>query len=254
MVYKIKLKVRDEERWLTSIEYGYRIKFSDVADIDKIIQLHQEVSAKLGSEEPLPLEGGLFRLRFSSTDHDQFFYDWMFVSAMEDGSIEILQNEVETVSRISFWDCYCVGIEEWMSVGGAPMGIELLLSPAIVKKDALVYEKIWKVSDIHGNTEEVKGTEEDGDKKKIVKITDAYWIDDNGQQIRELNLDHPVTLYVVTDNFTVGKTVNLRFEDKDQDGWKVAECSGDIDSNGIIVLENFKLEIVKDESNGNNDN
>lgn len=254
MIHNVKLKVRDEERWLTSVSYGYHIKFSDVPDIDKIIQLHQEVALQLGSEQVLPIEGGFLRLRFSSTDHDQFFYDWLFTSMMEEGGIEFLQNEVEAVSRISFWDCYCVGVEEWMSADGAPMGIELLLSPAILKKDAPVHEKVWKITDIHGNTEEVKVEEEDGDKKKIVEITDAYWIDDNGQQIRELNIDYPITLYVVTENFIVGKTVHLHFEDKDQDGWKVADCSGNIDSNGIIVLENFKLETVKEESNGTNDN
>lgn len=170
MIHKVKLKVRDEERLLTSIEYGYRLKFSDVADIDKIVELHQAVSMKIGSTESLPLEGGLFRVRFSSTDHDHFFYDWMFTSAMQEGSIEFLQNEVETISRINFWDCYCVGIEEWMSAGGAPMGIELLLSPAIVKKDALVHEKVWKITDIHGNTEEVK-VEENTKKEDAKPVT-----------------------------------------------------------------------------------
>lgn len=155
MIHKVKLKVRDEERWLTSISYSYKIKFSDALDIDKIIQLHQEVSMQLGSQASLPLDGGLIRIRFSSTDHDQFFYEWLFSSMMEDGSIEFIQNEVETIERISFWDCYCVGIKEWMNAGGTPMGIELLLSPAIFKKGALVNEKVWKVTDIHENSEDV---------------------------------------------------------------------------------------------------
>lgn len=70
MIHKVKLKVMDEERWLTSVSYGYNIKFSDAPDIDNIIQLHQEVALRLGSEQVLPIEGGFLRLRFSSTDHD----------------------------------------------------------------------------------------------------------------------------------------------------------------------------------------
>lgn len=253
MIHKVKLKVRDEERRLTSVSYDYKIKFSDALDIDKIIQLHQEVSMQLGSQASLPLDGGLIRIRFSSTDHDQFFYEWLFSSMMEDGSIEFIQNEVETIERISFWDCYCVSVKEWMNAGGTPMGIELLLSPGIFKKGALVNEKVWKVTDIHGNSEEIK-IEGNSDEKNIVEITDAYWIDNEGKEKRDLNVEFPVTLFVVTKNFIIGKTVHLHFEDKDKEGWKVANYSGTIDSKGIIVLEDFKLEIVKKENNGTNDN
>lgn len=239
MIHKVKLKVRDEERWLTSISYGYKIKFSDALDIDKIIQLHQEVSMQLGSQASLPLDGGLIRIRFSSTDHDQFFYEWLFSSMMEDGSIEFIQNEVETIERISFWDCYCVGVKEWMNAGDTPMGIELLLSTAIFKKGALVNEKVWKVSDIHGNSEEVIKNE---DAEEIIYITDAYWIDENGTEQRNLNLEKPVTLYVKVNNPKTGKTVKLDFEDNESE-LSTVTYSGEINSEGIIVLENFIMNI-----------
>lgn len=241
MIHKVRLKVRDEERWLTSISYGYKIKFSDALDIDKIIQLHQEVSMQLGSQASLPLDGGLIRIRFSSTDHDQFFYEWLFSSMMEDGSIEFIQNEVETIERISFWDCYCVGVKEWMNAGSTPMGIELLLSPAILKKGALVNERVWKVSDIHGNSEYINVVEETKKEDPII-ITDAYWIDEKGNQQRELSLNFPVTLYIQTKDYIVNKSVNLII--KDDTIMKEAKCSGKIDRNGIITIEKFKLEQI----------
>lgn len=241
MIHKVKLKVRDEERWLTSISYGYKIKFSDALDIDKIIQLHQEVSMQLGSQASLPLDGGLIRIRFSSTDHDQFFYEWLFSSMMEDGSIEFIQNEVETIERISFWDCYCVGIKEWMNAGGTPMGIELLLSPAIFKKGALVNEKVWKVSDIHGISKKVT---KDEDAEEIIYITDAYWIDENGTEQRNLGLENSVTLYVKVNKPQVGRTVKLDFKDS-ENKLCTATYSGQINNEGVIVLDNFKMNLYE---------
>lgn len=237
MIHKVKLKVRDEERWLTSVSYGYHIKFSDAPDIDKIIQLHQEVALQLGSEQALPIEGGLLRLRFSSTDHDQFFYDWLFTSMMEDGSIELLQNEVETVSRISFWDCYCIGVEEWMSADGAPMGIELLLSPAILKKDAPVHEKVWKITDIHGNTEEVKGEKEPKEEKEP-EITKIYWKDANGKEILNLPKQGNATLCAQTINTNEGDSIEF---DIDLENGNTINISGTVDSKGVVEILNVDL-------------
>lgn len=143
MIQNVRFKIRDEERWLTTVHFSYRLDFDENADLDKIIQLHQKVSEELGSDKSLPVFGGLFHIVFSSTDHDQFFYDWLLEGVMQDGQIEFIQNEVETVSRIDFWDCYCISLEERMSAGGAPMEIKLVLSPAIMKKDGILHEKIW---------------------------------------------------------------------------------------------------------------
>lgn len=240
MIHKVRLKVRDEERWLTSISYGYKIKFSDALDIDKIIQLHQEVSMQLGSQASLPLDGGLIRIRFSSTDHDQFFYEWLFSSMMEDGSIEFIQNEVETIERISFWDCYCVGVKEWMNAGDTPMGIELLLSPAIFKKGALVNEKVWKVTDIHGNSEDLK-VEEEIKEEKEPEITAVYWKDAKGNHIiDELPENDVVTLYAQTKNTTPGD--KLSFTITLEDGKTIVKIENcEIDSKGIAQIANFSL-------------
>lgn len=257
MIHKVKLKVRDEERWLTSVSYGYKIKFSDALDIDKIIQLHQEVSMQLGSQASLPLDGGLLRLRFSSTDHDQFFYEWLFSSMMEDGSIEFIQNEVETIERISFWDCYCVSVKEWMNAGGTPMGIELLLSPAILKKGALVYEKVWKVTDIHGNTEEVRAEEENKSENTKVnkRVLDLFWSYGNDHKTLKSKSRHysDINLHIKTEGYKKGEKISATIEWEDNsflnnihiEKMIISGIVGDNDE-AIInnVFQNYSLNLI----------
>lgn len=251
MIHKVKLKVRDEERWLTSISYGYKIKFSDALDIDKIIQLHQEVSMQLDSQASLPLDGGLIRIRFSSTDHDQFFYEWLFTSIMEDGSIEFIQNEVETIERISFWDCYCVGVKEWMNAGGTPMGMELLLSPAIFKKGALVNEKVWKVTDIHWNSEDVK-TDKEVKEDKEPKIIAVYWKDAKGKNIiNEIPKNELVTLYAKTKDVEDGEIVQFEIiYTKEEPPIKV---EGKV-LNNEVHIENFNMRLYREKKTIENNN
>ena len=105
-----------------------------------------------------------------------------------------------------FWDCYCVKIEEYMSVGNAPMMMVVYLSPGIIKRNNLeVREKVWKVSEVVSSV-----IEHNSDvNEQIIYITDAYWIDEYGNKQRDLNINSSVTLYVQTKNFVVGKTVDL---------------------------------------------
>lgn len=76
----------------------------------------------------------------------------------------------------------------------------------------------------------------------LIRIIDAYWIDDNKKEQRNLNMEKPVTLYVKVDNPVVGKVVELYFEDSDNE-LRTAKYSGEINNKGIIVLENFKMDI-----------
>jgi len=79
-------------------------------------------------------------------------------------------------------------------------------------------------------------------------VVDAYWKDKNGREIRDLSVDFPVILYVVLGEFTAGSTVNLTFEDGEgENGIKRADYSAVADSNGIVVIEDFKLELVRKE-------
>lgn len=68
---------------------------------------------------------------------------------MHNGEIHFIYNEVEIADIFRFWDCFCVKIEEYMSVGNSPMMMVLYLSPGIIKRNNLeVREKVWKVSEI----------------------------------------------------------------------------------------------------------
>lgn len=78
-------------------------------------------------------------------------------------------------------------------------------------------------------------------------ITDAYWLDEENNQIRDLDVEEPVTLYVVLGNYTVGSNVSFAFEEEYDEGVKRADCSGTVDEDGIVVIENFKLEPVNEE-------
>lgn len=150
MIYQMKLVIRDEERDITDFIYHCHISHYNDPDLDKMIELHIKVCEEIGNREDLPIEGDLIALTFNSTNHDQFFYDWLFEGAMHDGEIQFIYNEVETADVFRFWDCYCLGLEESMSVGGAPMRITIYLSPGIIKRNNLeAREKVWKISNIN---------------------------------------------------------------------------------------------------------
>lgn len=147
MIYQTKLVIRDEERDITDFIYHCHISHHNDPDLDKMIELHIKICEEIGNREDLPIEGDLIALTFNSTNHDQFFYDWLFEGAMHDGEIQFIYNEVEIADNFRFWDCYCLGVEESMSVGGAPMRITVFLSPGIIKRNNLeAREKVWKVS------------------------------------------------------------------------------------------------------------
>jgi hypothetical protein len=72
-------------------------------------------------------------------------------------------------------------------------------------------------------------------------IKDTYWIDEDGNQVRDLSVDSPVMLYVVLEKYTPGNTINLTFEAEGEEGVKKNEYQGKVNSKGIVVIENFKL-------------
>lgn len=130
--------------------YNYRchIQHYDDPNLRKIIQLHIQVCEEIGNRECLPVEGDLITLAFECKGEEQFFYDWLNEGAMHNGEIHFIYNEVEIADIFRFWDCFCVKIEEYMSVGNSPMMMVLYLSPGIIKRNNLeVREKVWKESD-----------------------------------------------------------------------------------------------------------
>lgn len=157
--------------------YNYRchIRHYDDPNLRKIIQLHIQVCEEIGNRECLPVEGDLITLAFECKGEEQFFYDWLNEGAMYNGEIHFIYNEVEIADIFRFWDCFCVKIEEYMSVGNSPMMMVLYLSPGIIKRNNLeVREKVWKVSEISDFilsqlSNEIKETE-----KRILSVSWSY--------------------------------------------------------------------------------
>lgn len=225
--------------------YNYRchIRHYDDPNLRKIIQLHIQVCEEIGNREYLPVEGDLITLAFECKGEEQFFYDWLNEGAMHNGEIHFIYNEVEIADIFRFWDCFCVKIEEYMSVGNSPMMMVLYLSPGIIKRNNLeVREKVWKVSDVAQQTV-VQVTSESKEEKQP-EIVEVYWKDKKDEIIKIIPDDGIVTLYAKTKNTNAGDI--LSFSIVLEDGAtmiKIDNCV--IDSNGIAKVSNFDLKQYK---------
>lgn len=78
-------------------------------------------------------------------------------------------------------------------------------------------------------------------------ITDAYWFDEEGKQNRNFDVDAPVKLYVIFGKYSVGETVKVILEDEETGKFKKYEYSGEVNGDGILTIEDFKLEPKEDE-------
>ena len=225
--------------------YNYRchIRHYDDPNLRKIIQLHIQVCEEIGNREYLPVEGDLITLAFECKGEEQFFYDWLNEGAMHNGEIHFIYNVVEIADIFRFWDCFCVKIEEYMSVGNSPMMMVLYLSPGIIKRNNLeVREKVWKVSDVAQQTV-VQVTSESKEEKQP-EIVEVYWKDKKDEIIKIIPDDGIVTLYAKTKNTNAGDI--LSFSIVLEDGAtmiKIDNCV--IDSNGIAKVSNFDLKQYK---------
>ena len=174
MIYETILKIRGMEVPILYYNYRCHIRHYDDPNLRKIIQLHIQVCEEIGNRECLPVEGDLITLAFECKGEEQFFYDWLNEGAMHNGEIHFIYNEVEIVDIFRFWDCFCVKIEEYMSVGNSPMMMVLYLSPGIIKRNNLeVREKVWKVSDI--SQQPIVSIASESKEEKQPEIVEVYW-------------------------------------------------------------------------------
>lgn len=116
MIYQAILKIRGKEIPILYYSYRCHIQHCDDPNLRRIIQLHIEACEKIGNREYLPVEGDLITLMFECSGDEQFFYDWLNEGVMHNGEIHFIYNEVETADIFQFWDCFCLKIEEGMSL------------------------------------------------------------------------------------------------------------------------------------------
>lgn len=183
-------------------------------------------------------------MRLNAAETRRFFYDWLNEGMMQDGEIHFIYNEVEVADIFRFWDCYCVKMEEYMSVGNAPMMMVVYLSPGIIKRNNLeVREKVWKVSEI--SQQPIAPIASESKEEKQPEIVEVYWKDAEGNTIlNELPEDEMVTLYARVINAKSGDKIS--FTIIDDDGNKIVcgeEC--DIDHNGIAIIKEFELQTYR---------
>ena len=175
------------------------------------------------------------------------------------GSLEFWDEKEQTRIRTLEWSvAYIYSVGEYMqSDSSLPMTMTLKITPLrldinrdirIDRRFPQTYAFWWE----EYKEEEQAVFAEEGDSS--FTIVDAYWKDENGKEIRDLSIGTPVTLYVVLGEFTAGSTISFTFEDEGEDGIKqTADCSGTVSSDGIVIIEDFKIEPIKEEGaeNGN---
>lgn len=188
--------------------------------------------------------GGEIVVQIESTDNVRLF-EQMIDEDMPtvDGSIEVSSGDDERcIRRIDFKEAYIYSYGEEMQVGSwLPMTTTIAISPM-----RLDYNNLLKID---RRWPDYNGWEKVKEEVKYVKvksapnvrITDAYWIDDKNNEVRELVTDNEVTLYVVLEEYTIGQTICLKFEDSDDMGVYRADCSGEVNNDGLLVIEDFKM-------------
>ena len=128
----------------------------------------------------------------------------------------------EHFMKIEFWDCYCVGFHESMTLGSSPMQISLRLSPAITRnRNVVKHEKSWKVSDLNGDRKApmaATSTEIEKVKLLVKKLEGPFSAD--GKIVEELIMGNSYLFKATQYNDGEGDKLNNTF-------WSV-----EIDNNG----------------------
>lgn len=238
MIYQAILKIRGKEIPILCYNYRCHIQHYDDSNLRRIIQLHIQVCEEIGNRENLPVEGDLITLAFECSGDEAFFYDWLNEGMMQDGEIHFIYNEVEVADIFRFWDCYCVKIEEYMSVGSAPMMMVVYLSPGIIKRNNLeVREKVWKVSEI--SQQPIAPIASESKEEKQPEIVEVYWKDEEGTcRIEELPENGIATLCAKVKNANAGETV--KFEIEYDDGTTV-KLTGIVNAKNEVEIKGIKL-------------
>lgn len=241
MIYQTILKIRGKEIPILYYNYRCHIQHHDDSNLRRIIQLHIQVCEEIGNRENLPVEGDLITLAFECSGDEAFFYDWLNGGMMQDGEIHFIYNEVEVADIFRFWDCYCVKIEEYMSVGNAPMMMVVYLSPGIIKRNNLeVREKVWKISDImqEQSISPIMKIEDKG-------ITEVYWTYSKDFIRLKKKSRHYIdlNLHIKTHGYMPGECIAILIKRNDLTSIAIEtnqiQVIGRVNNNSEVIIENI---------------
>lgn len=170
------------------------------------------------------------------------------------GKIQLIRDDVEVFRELVFEEGYIYRYHEGMTADGYPMSILLSISTMRldINRNVRLDRRLLTTYGFGWTKyveKEIPKMVAQSDEELSTKITDAYWIDENNAIQKDSFPDIPFTLYVKVDTPIVGKRVDLNFKFEDSGTYKCAKYSGIINSEGIIVIENFKFETVQHEEN-----
>ena len=192
--------------------------------------------------------GGEIFVQIESTEDTELFR--LIVSKemlTANGSIEVFEGDDEVcVKRIEFEKAYIYQYtEEMQRAGPSNMTTNIAITPMRldINNKPLRLDRRWPQAPFGWQEYEEEVVHYVKEKSTPnIRITDAYWIDEKGNKVRELVTNNAVTLYVAIEDCTIGQSVYLTFEDEDNMGIRVsAKCSGKVNKDGVLGIENFKM-------------
>lgn len=193
--------------------------------------------------------GGSIVVQMESSDNISSFRQMIDKKmAPVKGSIEVFSEDGYCFRRIGFEKAYVTSLgEDMYGNSPIPMITTIEISPMRLDfNDTLCLDRHWPEAP-HG-WQKYEAKEEKYAKANTapnVMIKDAYWIDEEKKERRDLITNNEVTLYVVIEGGEVGQQISLAFEDQDDMGAYRADCSGTIKEEELLIIENFKMKQTK---------
>lgn len=216
-----------------------------------VLQCRYVFNRKIDSKgHPLGgMKGGDIFVTMESTQNNMLFEEFVRKDGQRpvSGSIDFFDTrEGKYIRTIEFEEAYIYALGEHMAryshlpmtqtVAISPLRLDINNTVRIDRRFPQTYAFWWdeyKPEEMPAAVEEIK---------ERYTIKDAYWMNKYGEPVRCLTVDFPVTLTVVLGEFTAGGRVNLAFEDKTDGELKYFEYSGNVEDDGVIVIDNFKME------------
>jgi len=199
-------------------------------------------------------KGGIINLKVDRT-HEGLFFEWAVApTMMKEGYIRFYKPDgMSKFVDLEFWDCYCVGYNEYFSHNTPEnMFVDLVLSPGVLRFRDVVFEKHWKVTDLSRKDTAPITYRANDDNEHIgtddkPQILECKYLDTNDNIIDKLDvIDKDTTIFIVltTKNMT-GKKITIDLSSQKHDYiYNGKELENDILSNYTIQNDTEKIELV----------